>query len=329
MPLKATSPTRRRTLLKLTSWGAILAAPRLAVGQKPTFLIVPVPPGGGMDATARLLAELMRPALGMVVVDNKPGAALRIGLQAVRGGSADGSTMLYTSISPFTIYPFVYKKLGYDAERDLVPVAPVVSYEFALAVPGNSPISSVAEYVQAARTDPGKSGLYAVPGAGTSVHFTGAALARAAGIDLNHVPYKGSAPAMQDLIGGNVPACVNVLGEFLQYRGTGKVKVLATTGARRSPFMPDVPTFSELGFKGMALNEQFGVFLPGNTPAATVSKVSAAILAAVRQPEFVRRVGELGYTTLPMNPQDFAAKLQADRAAWEPIVRATGFTLED
>lgn len=329
MSLAGSPPARRRALLRLASLGALLSLPLSVRAQRPNVLVVPVPPGGGMDATARLLADLMRSSVGVVLVENKPGAALRIGLQAVRSASADGSTLLYTSISPFTIYPFVYKKPGYDAERDLVPVAPVVSYEFALAVPGNSTVSSLSEYIQTVRSDPAKAGMYAVPGAGTSVHFTGAALARATGVDLQHIPYKGSAPAMQDLIGGNVPACINVLGEFLPYRANGKIKVLATTGARRSPFMPDVPTFAELGFQGMVLNEQFGVFAPAKTPESSVSKLSAAILVAVKQPEFIRRVGELGYTTLPMSPQEFSAKLQADRSAWEPIVRTTGFSLED
>ena len=321
--------TRRRTFLKLSLLCALAITHRSARAQKPTFLVVPVPPGGGMDTTARLLTEAVRPTLGQILVDNRPGAALRIGLQAVRQAAPDGTWLLYTPISPFTIYPFVYKKLGFDAERDLIPIAPVVSFEFALGVPGNSPVSTVAEYLQAAKRNPGQDGLYAVPGAGTSVHFAGAALAYSTGVDLVYVPYKGSAPAMQDLIGANVPACFNVLGEFLQYRRSGKVKVLATTGAKRSPFMPDVPTFTELGFKGMALNEQFGLFAPAKTPMTTVEKISSAVLAAVRQPDFVRRVGELGYTTLPMSPQEFADKLKADRAAWAPIVKATGFTIDE
>lgn len=319
----------RRAVLSMPLAGLSLGGLPAANAQKPTFMVVPVPAGGGMDATARLLAELVRPALGAVLIDNKPGAALRIGLGAVRGANPDGSSLLYTSISPFTIYPFVYKKLGYDVEQDLVPIAPVVSYEFALGVPGNSHISTVKEYLEAVKSDPKKFGLYAVPGAGTSVHFTGAALAHSSGLNLTHVPYKGSAPALQDLVGGSVPACINVLGEFLPYRGSGKVKVLATTGAKRSPFLPEVPTFTELGYKGMVLNEQFGLFAPGKTPPATVEKISSAVLAAVKQQEFVHRVGELGYTILPMTPKEFAAKLKADRATWAPIVKATGFTLDE
>lgn len=324
----------RRTLLKLSggicaSTLGTIASPALGQSQKPVFLVVPVPPGGGMDATARLLAERVRATLGNVLVENKPGAALRVGLYAVKDAAADGNTLLYTSISPFTIYPHVYKRLGFDFNTDLIPVAPVVSFDFALGVPGTSPVSSVAEYVEAAKKDPQRNGLYAVPGAGSSVHFTGSALATATGADLKHVPYKGSAPAMQDLIGGHVAACVNVLGEFLPYRASGKVKVLATTGARRSPLMPDVPTFAELGFKDMVLNEQFAIFAPGKTPAATVERINVAVNAVMRETDVQKRVAELGYTTLPLGVAEFAAKLKADRAAWGPIVKATGFTLED
>ncbi len=324
----------RRSILKLPAalWAVSAAGAAfnaLSQTARNVVWVVPVPAGGGMDATARLIAEQVRDTLGMIVVDNKPGAALRLGLYAVRGAAADGATLVYTAVSPFTIYPHVYKKLGFDPDADFVPVVPAVSYEFALAVPGGSAISTLAEYIDAVRKDPERNGLYAVPGAGTSVHFAGAALAAAIGANLKHVPYKGSAPAMQDLIGGHVPACMNVLGEFLPYRGAGKVKVLATTGAARSPLMPDVPTFAELGFKGMVLNEQFGIFAPAKTPAAMVQKINAAVAAAVQKPEVARRLAELGYSTLPISATEFATKLKANRTAWGPIVKSTGFTIDE
>ncbi len=324
----------RRNLMKLPAalWAVAAtgtAFDALSQTGRHVALVVPVPAGGGMDATARLIAEQVRDALGTIIVENKPGAALRLGLYAVRGAAADGNTLVYTAVSPFTIYPHVYKKLGFDPDADFVPVVPAVSFDFALAVPGTSAISTLAEYIDAARKDPERNGLYAVPGAGTTVHFAGAALAAATGVNLKHVPYKGSAPAMQDLIGGHVPACMNVLGEFLAYRGTGKVKVLATTGSARSPLMPDVPTFAELGFKGMVLNEQFGIFAPAKTPAAMVQKINAAVTAAVQKPEVVRRLAELGYSTLPISATEFSAKIKADRVAWGPIVKSTGFTLDE
>lgn len=292
-------------------------------------MVVPVPPGGGMDSTARLAAEQLRPALGPVIVDNRPGAALRIALNLVKAAAPDGNTLLFTAVSPFTIYPFVYAKLGYRVEGDLLPVAPVVSYEFAIAVPGSSPIRTLAEYIAAAKKDPQVYGLYAVPAAGSAAHFAGAALAVAAGVPLKHVPYKGSAPAMQDLIGGHVPACMNVLGEFLPYRGTGKVRVLATTGAQRSAFMPDVPTLKELGFKNVVANEQFGIFAPSGTSPALIERLNAAVAAATQKPDVLKRLADLGYEPVQSSPAAFAASLREARDFWGPIVKSTGFTLDE
>lgn len=303
--------------------------PASAQSGKPLTLVVPVPPGGGMDNTARLAAEQLRQVFGPVIVDNRPGAALRIALNLVKAATPDGRTLLFTSVSPFTIYPFVYTRLDYKVEGDLVPVAPAVSYEFAIAVPGNSPIKTLGEYISAVKKEPHVYGLYAVPAAGSAVHFAGAALAAATGISMKYVPYKGSAPAMQDLIGGHVPACVNVLGEFLPYRASGKVRVLATTGAKRSAFMPDVPTLAELGLKGLVASEQFGLFAPTGTAAPLVNKLNGAVASAMNQPETQKRLAELGYMPALASPSAFAAELREQRAFWGPIVKATGFTLDE
>ena len=329
--MKTTTPLSRRDLLGLLLAVGAGSLHQTAAAQsgKPLTLIVPVPPGGGMDSTARLAADQLRETFGPVIVDNRPGAALRIALNLVKAAAPDGHTLLFTSISPFTIYPFVYTRLGYKVEGDLIPVAPVVSYEFAIAVPGSSPIRSLAEYIAAVKKAPEVHGLYAVPAAGSAVHFAGAAFAAMAGLSMKHVPYKGSAPAMQDLIGGHVPACVNVLGEFLPYRADGKVRVLATTGAKRSPFMADVPTLAELGFKGLVASEQFGLFAPAATAASVVDKLNAAMAGAMGKPEIGKRLGELGYTPAQASPAAFAAALREQRAYWGPIVKATGFTLDE
>ena len=321
---------QRRTILAAAAGTVVLGATSRAGAQTAiTKIIVAVPPGGGMDATARLAAENVREALGTVIVENKPGAALRLALQYVKDAPPDGLTLLYTSISAFTVYPHVYKRLGYNAETDLVPVAPTVDYDFALGVPGSSPVSTLAQYIAAVKKDPATMGTYAVPGAGSSVHFAGAAFGAAAALEMKYVPYKGSAPAMQDLIGGHVPACVNVLGEFLPYRASGKVKVLATTGARRSALAPDVPTFAELGYPSLVLGEQFGLFAPARTPADTVAKINRAVTAAMQKPEVQRRLAEMGYASAALSPAAFADKLRQDRAIWGTLVKATGFTLDE
>ena len=321
----------RRELLSLAFAGGASGISRTVPAQssKPLTLVVPVPPGGGMDSTARLAGEQMRRSSGTVIVENRPGAALRIALNFVKAAAPDGRTLLFTSVSPFTIYPFVYAQLGYKVEGDLVPVAPAVSYEFAIAVPGSSSVHSLAEYIAAVKKAPAVYGLYAVPAAGSAVHFAGAAFAAAAGLSMNYVPYKGSAPAMQDLVGGHVPACVNVLGEFLPYRADGKVRVLATTGAQRSPFMPDVPTFAESGFKSLVASEQFGLFAPVATPEAIVRKLNASMTEAMSDPQVEKRLSELGYMPARADAAAFAASLRDQRSFWGPIVKATGFYLTE
>lgn len=329
--MKTSTSFSRRDLvgLLLATGAGSLHSTAAAQSGKLLTLIVPVPPGGGMDSTARMAADQLRTTYGPVLVDNRPGAALRIALNMVKAAAPDGHTLLFTSISPFTIYPFVYTRLGYKVEGELIPVAPAVSYEFAIAVPGSSPIRSLAEYIAAVKKSPEVHGLYAVPAAGSAVHFAGAAFAAAAGLSMKYVPYKGSAPAMQDLLGGHVPACVNVLGEFLPYRADGKVRVLATTGAKRSPFMPDVPTLSELGFKNLIAGEQFGLFAPAGTAAPVVDKLNVAMADAMGKAEVAKRLGELGYMPAQASPVAFAAALRQQRAFWGPIVKATGFTLDE
>jgi tripartite-type tricarboxylate transporter receptor subunit TctC len=281
-----------------------------------------------MDASARVIAENVQGALGLVIVENKPGAALRLALQIVRNAPPDGNTLLYTAVSPFTIYPHIYQRLDYS-ESDFVPIVSAVSFDFALGVPASSTVTTLAQYVDAARRDPERSGLYGVPAAGSAAHFVGAALASAAGVKLTHVPYRGSAPLMADLIGGHVVAACNVLGEFIPHRRAGRVRVLATTGSARSPLMPDVPTFAELGYPALVFGEQFGLFAPKGTPADRVNRINAAVLTALRAPEVQKRLNDLGYTSTPMTPEAFAASLAADRAKWGPIIAATGFKVEE
>jgi tripartite-type tricarboxylate transporter receptor subunit TctC len=321
----------RRALLGLpaalcaTALSSHLGLARAQSG-KPVSFVVPVPAGGGMDVSARLVGENVRDALGLVIVENKPGAALRLALQAVRTAAPDGNTLLYTAVSPFTIYPYIYQKPGYS-ESDFVPIVPAVAFDFAIGVPASSPITTLAQYLEAVRRDPERNGLYGVPAAGSAAHFVGAALASAAGLKMAPVAYRGSAPLMNDLMGGHLAVATNVLGEFIPHRG--KVRVLATTGAARSPLMSDVPTFTELGYPNLVLGEQFGLFAPKGTPPATINRINGAVQNAVRQPDVQKRLGEMGYTPMPMTAEAFATKLAADRAKWGPIIAATGFKAEE
>jgi tripartite-type tricarboxylate transporter receptor subunit TctC len=320
----------RRAFIQLAALaGAGALGTAQAQSGRLTKLMVPVPAGGGMDACARLLAEHCTEALGTIVVDNRPGGALRIAIETVKRAKADGETLLFTPVSPFTIYPHIYKKLSYDVRTDFVPVSPFCLYDFALGVPGNSPVNTLAEYVAAVKKNPEQFGMYAVPAAGAAPHFVGAQFARVAGIQTKHVPYKGSAPAMTDLIGGHVPAAFNVTGEFVQYVAEKKVKVLATSGAKRSALLPNVPTFAESGFKDMELSEWFGLFAPAKTPASMISTLNNAVAQALGKPEVIARLTTLGYAPFHLPVAQLMDRVVSETRAWEPIVKSTGFSLDE
>lgn len=326
------SSTSRRSVIKLalgaTASGLYLGQPLAQTGAV-RRVVVPVPPGGGMDNMARIFADSTKEALGVSIVDNRPGAALRIAIDFVRQANPDGMTLLFAPASPFTIYPHIYKKLSYDYRNDFTAVGGFCNFDFALGVPANSPINSVAEYVQAVKREPGKYSQYAVPAAGAAPHFVGSQFANVAGLQLQHVPYRGSAPAMQDLMAGVVPAAFNLTGEFVQLAQGGRVKVLATTGSRRSQFMPNVPTFQELGFKDMVLSEWFGVFAPAKTPSKTIETLSTALEAALRNHEVIAKIQAANYTPFISRPAELNQRVQQESALWGPLVKATGFTLDE
>ncbi len=324
------SISRRRALTLSLAVGATAAIPRaFAQAAGPTRIVIGVPPGGGLDTTARLLADQLTVTIGTTLVDNRPGAALRLALDFVKQAQPDGKVLLYGPEAPLNLYPHVYRALSYDWRRDFVPVASACLFDFALGVPASSPASTIAQYIDAVKSDPARLGNYAVPGAGTAPHFAGGAFSAAARLDLKAIPYKGSAPAVQDLIGGHVPACFTVTGEFLPHRQAGKLKVLATTGRTRSPFLPDVPTFTELGFADMALEETFGFFAPARTPEPIVNQLNALVNAALQKPEITRRLAALGYQPFALTPQTFAARLESGYAKWAPLVKRTGFTPDE
>ncbi len=316
----------------------VLAAPLVlgaagraaAQGGRVTRIIVPVPPGGGMDASARLLAEFApREVLGPVIVENRPGGALRLAVETVQRAEPDGRTLLFAPGSVFTIYPHIYRRLTYDVRTDFAPISTFSSTDLALGVPGTSPANDLAGYLAMVRREGGRSATFGIPAAGTSLHFAGAELARLSGIALENVPYRGSAPLMQDLLGGNLPAAFNLAGEFVQPKAAGRVKVLATSGERRAPLMPDIPTFGELGYPGLTKSEWFGLFAPARTPPAVVEALNAAVAAATANPEVASRVLAMGYAPLHAPSAAFAARVLAERASWEPIVKATGFSVEE
>lgn len=325
----------RRDLLR-SSVGVALSGvllPGLALAQAPklTRVIVGFPPGGGTDVGARSLVERLQMAYpGGIIVENKPGAGGRLAVEFVKAAAADGSTMLFTTDFPITIYPHSYRKLAYDSVKDLTPVAVAAKTSLAFTIGPGVPdgVKTVADFITWAKANP-KQAAFASSSAGATPHFAGVMFSRAAGLDLLHVPYKGGAPALQDLMGGQIASSFPGVGEVLPQLSSGKLRVLATTGAQRSKFMPNVPTMVESGFKDVVAEVWLGVFMPANTPPAVVAKAAATINEALRLPELRETFSKFGMEPLQGSPESFAALVKSDLAAWGPVIKASGFTAED
>ena len=328
-------PTRRH-LLAASAAGLLASAtsfvPRgLAQAiKKPVHVIVGFPAGGGTDMIARILADRLRgPYASTVLVENKPGAAARLAVEYVKNAEPDGSVMLFTPDFPLTVYPHSFRSLNYDPLRDFTAVAPatksMLTYNIGPAVPDG--VRSLADFVQWCRANPGKAS-YGTTSAGGTPHFVGMMLANEAGVPMTPVHYRGGAPALQDLLGGHVPASVNPISESLPFARSGTLRTLAVTGARRSPFLPDVPTMTEAGYK-IVVDSWLGVFVPAKTPTEVVNALSAAIAEAVKSSPMTESLGKIGNIPAFQTPADFAAVVKADVARWAPVVKASGFVAED
>ncbi|HEY2137277.1 MAG TPA: tripartite tricarboxylate transporter substrate-binding protein [Xanthobacteraceae bacterium] len=326
-------PTRRRMLVHM------LAAPALVTGalrragaqaRRALHIVVGFPAGGGTDVIARILADRLRVSFASaVIVENRPGAAARASVDYVKNAEPDGSVMLFTPDFPITVYPHSFRSLSYDPLRDLIPVAPaaksMLTYCVGPAVPAD--VTSLADFVRWCRANPG-SANYATTAAGGTPHFVGMMLASAAGIAMTPVHYRGGAPALQDLIGGHVPASVNPISEILSLARAGTLRVLAVTGPRRSPFLPDVPTMREQGYD-VVVEGWLGAFVPARTPPEIVHVLGAAIGEAAKSPEMAQNLAQFGNEPAFETPEQFAATVRADIARWGPVVKASGFVADD
>ena len=324
--------TSRRTLL-----AASLALPALSFSlaaraqpTRPTKLIVGFPAGGGSDVAARGLVSRVQPSWPAgLVVENKAGAGSRLAIEQVKNSPPDGTTMLFTPDFPITIYPYSYRKLAYDPVKDLTPVAVCAKTPLAFVVGPMVPdnVKTVADFVAWAKANP-KQAAFSSSAAGATPHFAGMMFARAAGIDLLHVPYKGGAPAMQDMMGGQIASGFPGVGEALPMLGP-RLRVLATTGSQRSRFLPDVPTMIESGYKDVVAEVWVGVFMPPNTPAPIVNYAAGAINESLKTPETRDIFAKFAMETIPSSPERFGALIASDLAAWGPIIKASGFSAED
>jgi tripartite-type tricarboxylate transporter receptor subunit TctC len=311
---------------------AFAAAPFAARAQgQPPRILVGFPAGGSVDTTARRFAEFARGKLAeTVLVEQKVGAGGRIAIGGLKDAAPDGQTLLISPSSMFTIYPHAYRKLAYNPVSDVIPVAPLALSTCGFGVGPMVPatVKTLQQFADWAKANPDKA-AYASPAAGAMPHFLGNQFEHAAGLKLTHAAYRGAAPGMQDLMGGQIASGCFSIGDFLPHLASGRVRLLGVTDKARSRFAPDAPTFEEQGFKGIVGVESYGLFVPAKTPQAMVDKLADVARAAVREPAVVEALAKLGFEPLSLSPADYARRLTAERDYWGPVVKASGFSSDD
>ena len=323
----------RRRLVAMIAGGALL--PGLARAEtwpaRPIRVLIGVPAGGTQDVLTRAIAESVKSSLGTIITDNRGGAAGRIAVEVVKNAEPDGYTLLLGTAGMMTMFLSAYKKLAYDPVKDFVPIVNAASFELAMTINSAVPATTVAEFVTWARTQgtDGANVSFASYGAGTPSHFLGEMLNRATGLKMVHVPYKGSTPARQDVMGGIVPLYFDTVGGALQMLPSKRIKVLATSGAKRSPPMPSVPTLVELGYKDVIATAWFAYYAPAKTPPAIVERLRAEFLRAVNSREVRTQLLLNGMYPVGDGPDALLKTMRDDTDRWGRIMRATNFSATD
>ena len=299
-----------------------------AYPAKPIKLVIPFPPGGPLDLTGRAIGQKLQEAWGQpVVVENRPGAGGNIGADAVAKSAPDGYTVGLATTGTHAINPHLYgPRLPHDTSRDFTPLTLAVRYVNVLVVNPRLGIDSVGDLVAYAKANPDKV-TFGSAGNGSSNHLSGEVLKMVSGAPMQHVPYRGSAPALADVIAGNITFMFDILITALPSARAGRVKALAVTSERRSPFATDVPTMTEAGFKGFTeagSDLWFGIVGPAGIPRPVVQKLNESLITAMRSPEMRQRMSANGFEPWTSTPDEFASVIRADRDRWGPIVRASG-----
>jgi len=294
--------------------------------SRPIRMVVPLSPGGFADVPGRILAARLSSLLGYnVFVENRPGAGGTIGADFVAKSAPDGYTLLFTG-TPHVISAWVYKKLPYDPLKDFEPVALVASGPYVLVVNPQLPVHSIRELIAAAKAQPGKID-YASSGNGSAQHLVSALFASMAGIELNHVPYKGSGPAMQDLLGGQVKVSFAGIPNVLPHVKAGRLRALAVSTPQRSPDLPDVPTAAEAGVPGYQATLWLNLAAPAGTPGEIVQRIYAETAKALQDAELQQNFRAAGVEASPMSPQELAGFMRGEYEKWGKVVRDTGATV--
>lgn len=321
---------RRFALSAIAASIALTLQPDLAAAQAGSSvkILVGFAPGGSVDALARQVAETLTTSLGRpAIVENRTGAAGRLAIEQVKVSNPDGDTLLLVPHGPVTLFPHVFKSLKFDMEKDFVPVTRIATGDYALSIGSAVPAKDLAGFIAWVKTAGGKAS-YGSPGAGTLPHLLGVSVARAIGTPMTHVPYRGSAPAMTDLVGGQIAAVLSPVTEALPLHSAGKVRIIATAGATRSPFLQGVPTLKESGID-IDVPLWFALYAPAATPAATLTKLRAAVVQSLSTPEAAQKMKLLGLVPAPSQPQEQLALQRQETQMWEKAVKLSGFTPED
>ncbi len=305
--------------------GAVAMAQAPAPAKPPVKVLVGFAPGGGADIIARLFADKMREPLGAtLIVENRTGAGGRIAAEALKNAAPDGNTILLTPIVIPVLAPLIYTNLNYDPVKDFAPLSLVGFFQFGFAVGSAHPAKTMQEYVAWVKANPQQAN-FGSPAPGSLPHFFGAMIGRGMGVDMQHIAYKGGAPMLNDLVGGQIPAGIDTHIELLELDRSGKLRVLATSGANRSPLLPNVPTFKETGFKDIEGSGWYAFYAPAKTPAAVIEALNRAVVAVTQMPDVRERLTRMGVEVQGSTPAQLAQLMAADSAKWGPVIKASGF----
>lgn len=317
-------------LLKRAAAIVLLAAPTLALAQaypsKAVTVIIPFPPGGPTDVLGRIVVQRLSEKLGQpFVVENKPGASGMIGATQVAKAAPDGYTILINA-SLHVINPSLYPKMQHDPIKDFVPVSQIADVPMVLVVNRTNPAKNLKDVIAQAKKTPGMT--FASSGNGTAPHLAGEAFNVATGLKLTHVPYKGSAPALTDIVGGHVTMMFDPVASSTPFIQSGRLRPIAVTTAKRVPTMPNVPTMAEAGLPGYEISTWYGVWAPANTPKDIVDKLSGEIAKLVKEPEISKRIMQLGSLPVGSTPAQFAAYNRSEQVKFDKIVKQSGAKID-
>jgi tripartite-type tricarboxylate transporter receptor subunit TctC len=319
-------------LMLMAASGMLLAAAPAASQQaeyptRPIKIIVCLPPGGGVDTVTRIVSDRLQRRLGQpIIIENKGGQAGNLGAEAVFAAEPDGYTLLASQPAPITTNPMLYKNISFDPSR-FTPIAVMTTIPNTLMVRADFPAKNVQEFIAYARANPGKLS-YASQGNGTTSHLTAVMFEQATGTKLVHVPYRGTAPAINDLMGGHVDAFFNEFATSMELHKAGKARILAVTTPMRVPELPDVPTLQEVGLTGFVSDTWNAISAPPKTPAPIVAKLNAAINEVLKAPEMQAHLSLMHLQAVGGTPQQMAEIVKADTQRWGDVIRAANVTLE-